>query len=213
MWMYDSNVNIWTWMNGPNTTEAVGKITERLQTNEGMISCFFFWHAGSYEVKGRETSTTTPGARMNSATWVDLEGNLWLFGGFGFANSSLRGHLSDMWKYETSTNTWVWMHGFEVAGEFANYGTKGSGTGDTIPGSRQGAQTWTDLDGNLWLFGGVGLAVYPNYGKKSSWRVFVCFANSQIDFSWFIKRTSFRFVEVQHQHEHLDVDAGTQHPQ
>ena len=36
------------------------------------------------------------------------------------------------------------------------YGTQGTGTTSTTPGARFGANSWTDLNGNLWLFGGSG---------------------------------------------------------
>jgi len=37
------------------------------------------------------------------------------------------------------------------------YGTKGTGTTNTMPGSRYNPNSWTDLDGNLWVFGGWGV--------------------------------------------------------
>ena len=36
------------------------------------------------------------------------------------------------------------------------YGTKGTGTTSTIPGGRSDASSWTDPNGNIWLFGGDG---------------------------------------------------------
>lgn len=38
------------------------------------------------------------------------------------------------------------------------YGTMGVEDPSNEPGSRFGAATWTDADGNFWLFGGEGLA-------------------------------------------------------
>jgi len=39
------------------------------------------------------------------------------------------------------------------------YGTKGTGTTSTVPGSRYSSATWSDSNENLWLFGGYGSAV------------------------------------------------------
>src|SRR5688572_9297448 len=53
-------------------------------------------------------------------------------------------------------NQWAWMHGDKSPNVISNYGTKGTAAATNIPGSRIGAATWTDNDGNLWLFGGNG---------------------------------------------------------
>jgi hypothetical protein len=47
----------------------------------------------------------------------------------------------------------LWFCFFFVSGI---YGTKGTETTSTIPGSREGASSWTASDGSLWLFGGYG---------------------------------------------------------
>jgi hypothetical protein len=42
---------------------------------------------------------------------------------------------------------------------FPVFGIKGEGNESTVPGSRVGASSWSDLDGRtLWLFGGYGFA-------------------------------------------------------
>jgi len=38
------------------------------------------------------------------------------------------------------------------------YGILGSGTTSTTPGARYGANTWMGNQGDLWLFGGRGMA-------------------------------------------------------
>jgi hypothetical protein len=50
------------------------------------------------------------------------------------------------------------------------YGTKGIGTTSTTPSARHGASSWTDSDGNLWLFGGNN-----STGKSLSSFYFVLF--------------------------------------
>ena len=39
------------------------------------------------------------GGRLDSLTWVDTNGNLWLFGGFGSAQSGTQPDLNDLWMY------------------------------------------------------------------------------------------------------------------
>jgi len=56
----------------------------------------------------------------------------------------------------TAPNEWTWMGGSSTepaqgSGYAGVYGLSGS-----LPGSRSGASSWTDREGNLWLFGGNG---------------------------------------------------------
>jgi len=53
-------------------------------------------------------------------------------------------------------NQWSWMDGDKSSNRAGSYGNKGEAAASNIPGSRIGAATWTDKDGNLWLFGGNG---------------------------------------------------------
>lgn len=52
------------------------------------------------------------------------------------------------------TGQWGWMQGTNSAGAPAIYGTKGVATPQNVPGARDGAATWTDQNGNFWMFGG-----------------------------------------------------------
>jgi len=61
-------------------------------------------------------------------------------------------------------NQWMWASGASTvpivpgsnSGNPGVYGTLGVPAGGNVPGGRQGAVTWTDSSGNLWLFGGSG---------------------------------------------------------
>src|SRR5215471_3655835 len=57
LWKYDGSN--WTWMSGADTTGE----------------------AGVYGTQGTASPSNVPGARFRSASWIDNEGNLWLFGG------------------------------------------------------------------------------------------------------------------------------------
>ncbi len=52
--------------------------------------------------------------------------------------------------------TWVWVSGSNTANAAGTYGTLSIGSTTNVPGARQGATSWSDNAGNLWLFGGGG---------------------------------------------------------
>ena len=54
---------------------------------------------GVYGARGSLAPANIPGARGLTSGWLDANGNLWLFGGYGFATSGSEGDLSDLWMY------------------------------------------------------------------------------------------------------------------
>lgn len=132
-----------TWLNGVNTTDDIG--------NYGTI--------------GVEAATNKPGSRREFVTWKDSNGNLWMFGGFGRATSSITGHLSDLWKYNPANNQWTWVNGPNTRNQQAVYGTQNVASVSNRPGSRRWATGWADNSGNLWLFGGFGYAATATTGR------------------------------------------------
>ncbi len=133
LWKYDVQNNLWTWMKGSATK------------NQESI----------YGTKGVADINNTPGARGNSTTWTDLEGNLWLYGGYGNGSGSV-GYLNDLWKYNVSDNTWTWMKGDDFINASGFWYNKGVENSYNYPCSSSGSVGWTDNQGNLWLFGGMG---------------------------------------------------------
>ena len=129
----NAQLNQWTWVKGNNTANIYGV----------------------YGTKGTASAANKPGSRESAGTWTDGAGNLWLFGGEGYAASS-PGYLNDLWKYNIITNEWTWVKGDNTVGAVGIYGTQGTAAAANKPGSRIGAVTWTDGNGNLWLFGGLG---------------------------------------------------------
>ncbi|MBL0152786.1 MAG: hypothetical protein IPP93_04595 [Chitinophagaceae bacterium] len=121
-----------------------------------------FGYLGVYGTNGVAAANNKPGSRRGSATWTDQEGDLWLLGGNGHGSQMQKGYLNDLWKYNPSTNQWVWVKGDTTANVNGVYGTKNTGAPANKPGARYGAVTWVDNSGNLWLFGGLG---YSNSGS------------------------------------------------
>lgn len=53
-------------------------------------------------------------------------------------------------------NEWGWMGGANTADQPGAYGTQGVAAANNSPGARLWACSWTDRQGNFWLFGGYG---------------------------------------------------------
>ena len=137
LWRFDGTN--WTWISGDN------------EINQ----------SGVYGTMGIAAATNKPGARYGSISWIDNDGNLWLFGGFGYAGTRFRGSLNDLWKFD-GTN-WTWISGDSKKDQIGVYGIKGVAASTNKPGARHGGIAWKDAKGNLWLFGGHG---YDQYGAE-----------------------------------------------
>ena len=129
-----TSVPQWTWMDGPSTANQ----------------------KGVYGTLGTAAAANTPGARQDAATWSDGLGHFWMFGGTGYGASAGPGALSDLWAYDAGTGTWTWLGGGSAINAGGTYGVQGTPAAANTPGARVGAATWTDHNGNLWLFGGNG---------------------------------------------------------
>jgi hypothetical protein len=132
LWKYNPVTDKWTWMSGSNLPGQ----------------------SGNYGTQGLESETNIPGARIGAVTWTDPSGYLWLFGGYGRAASSY-GCLNDLWKFNTATGKWTWVSGSNLPDQAGSYGTVGVEAPANSPGARYFPVSWTDVSGNLWLFGGV----------------------------------------------------------
>jgi len=115
--------------------------------------------AGTPGVFGRlgvPAAGNIPGGRQGAPNWTDSSGHLWLFGGVGFDAGGMQGSLNDLWEFSPSTNEWVWMGGSSTASSSGIYGKLGVPADGNSPGGRDGAASWTDSSGHLWLFGSMG---------------------------------------------------------
>jgi N-acetylneuraminic acid mutarotase len=77
LWKFDPTTLEWAWVSGSNTRDQ----------------------AGIYGTKGTAASLNAPGARAAAVSWIDSQGKLWLFGGFGLDSAGNRGMLNDLWRY------------------------------------------------------------------------------------------------------------------
>lgn len=135
LWEYSIATGQWTWVGGSNQPNV----------------------AGSYGTLGVAASGNVPGGRFGAVSWTDSSGSLWLFGGEGFDSTGTVHMLNDLWKFNPATKLWCWVSGGKIGDSDGNYGTQGVAGATNVPGGRYGAYSWTDANGNLWLFGGEGI--------------------------------------------------------
>jgi hypothetical protein len=131
LWKFDPSTKKWTWISG------------------SLLS----GQSGVYGTKGTPGTSNIPGARYGSVSWKDLDGNLWLFGGYSLESDD---YFNDLWKFNPSTKEWTWVSGSDSTNQSGVYGTKGTPSESNFPGARSYSISFTDLLGNLWLFGGYG---------------------------------------------------------
>ena len=151
LWKFELNSNEWTWIDGKNSV-----------SNSGM-----------YGKKGNISPTNSPGGRVYSSSWTDLDGNFWMFGGEGYDKNGVSGtehsssNLNDLWQYNVVENSWIWISGSDVTNPEGNYGIKGIGLNSNVPNPRKKSLSWTDNNGELWLFGGNGIGLLNDLWKYS----------------------------------------------
>lgn len=80
------------------------------------------------------SATAYPGKRSRASCWT--QGNyLYLFGGY----TESHGDRNDVWRYDLTTNLWVWLKGTSIPNSFGEvWGTPGLEEATTTPGARTG---------------------------------------------------------------------------
>jgi hypothetical protein len=138
-------LNLWTWMSGSDVVDQTG----------------------SYGDIGVTDPANMPGARGDSAGWIDADGNLWLFGGGDYIGGE--GKRNDLWVFDGSN--WTWVSGSSAKNQSGTYGALNTPAGTNIPGARSQSISWIDTDDNFWLFGGGGYDSAGAYGELNDlWR-------------------------------------------
>ena len=76
IWRFDGGE--WTWLSGSNTVDQ----------------------PGNYGVLGIKNTRNVPGARRGTVASIELNGNLWLFGGFGYDSNGNLSNINDLWELD-----------------------------------------------------------------------------------------------------------------
>lgn len=172
LWEFNPSTSEWAWMGGSNLI---------CETS----SCV----TGVYGTLGAPAAGNFPGSRSGEEIWTDKQGNVWLFGGWGFDSAVNFGLLTDLWKFNPSTNEWAWMGGNSLVSTgdslFGVCGTKGVFAVGNLPGFQKSEPTWVDGSGNLWMLAG-GTAYYLLWEFNPSLNEWVwmggdCASNSSSD--------------------------------
>jgi hypothetical protein len=148
LWKFNIAAGQWTWVSGGAATG--------LANQTGVY--------GTAQVVGT-TVPNVPGSRWSMAGFADASGNLWLFGGWGYASSLAQntGYLNDVWEYQQSSKQWIWWKGSSDVNQAGSYPLQfsvsiGVPFVQNTPGSRRGVAFWPQQDplNYFWVFGGEG---------------------------------------------------------
>lgn len=103
-----------------------------------------------YGEKNKPHPDALPEGRRNAATWQDLDGNFYIFGG-----NNNKPMDDVVWRW--NGKAWAWIAGTPGAyNQAPDTAVIGKPHPDNTPGSRSNMSTWTDQQGHLWIFGGLG---------------------------------------------------------
>lgn len=145
LWKFTTATGQWTWVSGGGATGLANQ-------------------NGVYGTQLVGATTNIPGSRWSPAAWPDANGNIWLFGGWGYASTLAQstGFLNDVWEYHPSTGIWTWWKGSTNVNQNGSYPTQFSPSinvpfTQNTPGGRRGMAFWQEdtLD-FVWMFGGQG---------------------------------------------------------
>jgi N-acetylneuraminic acid mutarotase len=146
LWKFNIATGQWTWVSGGAATGLADQ-------------------TGVYGTAQVAAATNVPGSRWSMSGFSDASGNLWLFGGWGYASSLAQntGYLNDVWEYQQSSKQWIWWKGSSDVNQAGSYPTEFSvslGVPFVLntPGSRRGVAFWPQQDSGFyfWTFGGEG---------------------------------------------------------
>jgi hypothetical protein len=172
LWVYNIAANQWTWVGGSNLANVNGTYPQQpvigsVATQVAAGTCGLPVGDAALPCAPISLTGAFPGSRWGSSAWIDSNGSLWLFGGWGLDSGATNGNgaLNDLWVYTPNTTpgqlgTWAWVKGSNTGAQSGTYGDelfplKTHYTDN--PGGRSAATIWTDTTNNrFWMFGGEG---------------------------------------------------------
>jgi Galactose oxidase, central domain len=172
----DFSGNFWLFGGfGNDSTGATGLLNDLWEFTGGEWK----WVSGSnvinadgvYGTQGTPSGSTVPGGRQASMSWIDVNGNFWVFGGYNLSSTGQPTAFNDLWEF--SGGQWTWVAGSSLVNQIATYGTQGVAASTNEPGARWNSAAWADVDVNgnsrFWLFGGQGYDATANGSLGDLW--------------------------------------------
>jgi hypothetical protein len=171
LWLYNIASKQWTFVTGSITANQTGAypavaVTGPVSTTTAAGTCGLAVGDAPQSCQAVSLASALPGSRWGASAWIDKNGNLWLFGGWGLDSTGTNGNgaLSDTWVYTPNATagqpgTWAWVKGSNTGSQNGIYGdeTRPYKTYEIWnPGGRSNATQWVDHNNQLWLFGGDG---------------------------------------------------------
>lgn len=155
LWKYDPVTNTWTWVSG-----------------SAVIN-----NSGTYISKGISSTNRIPRSRFSGTSWMDTDGNLWLFSGITAAWQNT--YVNDIWKYNITTNEWTWVKGDSVSNVQPVYNTLNVPSLANEVGSRGVQTSWREKNNNnFWIFGGQNIDGSSLMSRNDLWKIEACSAMS-----------------------------------
>ncbi len=142
LWKWDGTQ--WTWISGDSIKDQFG----------------------IYGTKGIGSGTNKPGARLLPFGWMDDNGEIWLFAGFGSAEAK-SGVLNDLWTYN-GTN-WIWISGSNETNKNGRFGTQNLQSDQNSPPAIAGFAGWVDSIGDFYLHGGINIQKFGTFADVWKW--------------------------------------------
>lgn len=135
LWKYDTGIQKWAFLGGPQTRNA----------------------GGDWGTRKVSSPSNWPSARVTPSYTHDASGNLWMYGGTGKDSADTYGRLGDLWKFDVSTHEWTWVSGTNFADIAATNASAGLGVYDpgNSPNRRYaGFAFFNNSTNEFYLFGG-----------------------------------------------------------
>ncbi len=111
---------------------------------------------GGSTVGNARGSVVAPGSRRGASAWRLSDGSVLLFGGFGLSTVGVRGELSDLWRLQGGS----WSYLGTSEGQLSYVPVNEAST-PSWPGGRRGAQAFVDENDSVYLWGGFGVGSAP----------------------------------------------------
>jgi len=152
LWKYNTTAKQWTWVSGGGATGNANQ-------------------SGTYGTQTAAAATNVPGSRWGAVGWVNPDGDLFFFGGWGYGASTTQGtgFLNDIWEYDHTTGQWTWWKGTSGVNQQTDIQSPaGSLFVNNVVSARRGAAIWPPSGSKyVTVFGGEGydttLGAPPGY--------------------------------------------------